>query len=106
MAEAGFLPSMRTLRYRTLSRDDILSDEIVIAALDATEARGQPHLWGELTKTEPNRIIALTQLSREKVQAQCGDGIKLVDLRDDVSIEGLVGQGRYLVDISGMPHST
>lgn len=85
MAEAGFMPSTRTLRYRTLSRDDILSDEIVIAALDATEERGQPHLWGELARTEPSRIISLTQLSREKVQAQCVDGVKLVDLRDEVS---------------------
>ncbi len=106
MAATGLLPSMRTLRYRALSRDDILSDETVIAASDATEERGQPPLWEELTKSEPSRIISLTQLSREKVQARCGDGIRVVDLRDDVSIEGLVGHGRYLVDISGMPHST
>lgn len=104
MGADSLQPSVQTLRFRNLTPTDILTDEIVIVASDATEERGHLPIWNHFANNEPERIIFLTRLSRETFTAKFLADTKVIDLKDEVSIGNYLSQSRYLLDISGMPH--
>jgi hypothetical protein len=98
-------PSSRTLRFRTLTASDIMADEIVVSATDATEKRGHLPLWTQLATTATDQMIGIRTIDRERISID-GPGCtsKEVALDDEAAIDAALSYGSILLDISGFQH--
>jgi len=98
-------PYSDTLRFDELTGDDLLPNEIVISAGDATERRGRLALWDELSDSAPDRILSISQIDSDHISiSNNGDIDELVALVDEDSLGGIVDHENLLIDISGLPH--
>lgn len=97
-------PAIRTRRFRSLSENDVDVSELIIAAADATESRGQLALWQLISASQSERVLWIKQTEREYILAQCGDSEFLVHLRDENAIDSLLPADSVLIDISGLKH--
>ena len=97
-------PLAHTRRFKTLEQDDIYADELVVTAAAATENRGQLPLWSTFAKSNPERIIAISELDKDHISVTGNIGaVAKISLRDEVAIGQVLNSPRVLIDISGLP---
>ena len=97
-------PLAHTRRFKTLEQDNIYADELVVTAAAATENRGQLPLWSTFAKSNPERIIAISELDKDHISVTGNIGaVAKISLRDEVAIGQVLNSPRVLIDISGLP---
>jgi hypothetical protein len=97
--------SSHTLRFKCLTEEDVNASELIIAAADATENRGQLSVWNTISSSHPERVLWVKQTDREQISVQRGEHEEIgVALRDEGAINELLSSSRILVDISGLQH--
>lgn len=98
-------PMSRTRRFKSLSENDVDGNELIISAADATENRAQLPLWSTIAKSQPERVLWIKEIDRERISVKRGEASEVVvPLRDDKAIDGLLTSTKALIDISGLKH--
>lgn len=98
-------PFNHTFRCTNVDLSDILDNETIIVAANATETRGQLPLWETLRNSGSDRIISLELNDNETVSVCIGDGEHNIYLRDEQQLDELTNKERLFIDISGLPHN-
>lgn len=99
------LPPRHTSRYTAVSAGDLLDDELVIVADNATENRGRLPVWSAIKKKDSSRLLHVRSFSNENIEVRRGsENLGEISLRDDKALSNIIGSRRMLIDVSGLPH--
>ena len=94
-----------TRRLTFLTESDIHSDELILTTRTGTEDRSTQELWNRISTADSSRVLFLEYKGNEICSATInGDSPKDVQLRNLDSLLGLIGNQRFIVDVSGLPH--
>jgi hypothetical protein len=99
------LPSLNTLRFKSLSILDIAEDECVIITSSPKEARAQLPLWSSLKTSKDREYILIAESGYDSITVSInGKEEKSILLTDACTIEALLRARKILIDISGLAH--
>ena len=95
-----------TRRFSSIEESDISEVSRVLAALSATENRGQLPLWDEIAGSGTGRVIWIDPIGREEisVRSDSSSASENISLHDVDAVISLFNGGPILIDISGLPH--
>jgi hypothetical protein len=96
------LPSTKTFRFSQLNEADIDGDEVIITAADSEESRGNPKIWSQIAKSQPDRVIWVRRLNKESISVQRNNSLIDVSLRDERGIAHAFSCSKILIDVTGL----
>lgn len=95
----------RTTRLRSLNEADLLDDEVVVVAADATETRARLPLWSNSDFAASSRAVYVRHIDADRVQIDsAGRATTEVSLRDADGLRSALTFSSVLLDISGLLH--
>ena len=97
-------PPLHTLRFKQLASGDIDSSELIVAARDSTENRGQLGAWADISKARPDVVAWIRSDDREHISIIRESDEVSINLKDEDALASLWSSPRALIDISGLGH--